>query len=291
MAASRTVKPRAAQAARPARKAPLGQNFLVDPGAAHKLVEALGAIGQAHVVEIGPGRGALTEMLVQRAGRLTVIELDRMLAAHLRLRYVNHRNVEVVEANVLNVDLNTLVQGELRGNLDRHTTPDLRKARLIGNLPYYITADILLRLFAFHQNFDVAVLMVQKEVADRLAAQPGTRDYGLLTVTTQLHARVEKLFTLPPGAFSPAPKVHSTVVRLTFEESATRLSVSDLGGFDAFLKKAFAQKRKMLANNLKAEFGGEAAAALKAAKVRPDARAEALSIEQLAAIHRLLANA
>src|ERR1700675_2518072 len=219
---------------RPSQKRPrLGQNLLTDPGAAERIVAALGDVGQATVLEIGPGRGALTDLLAGRAERLIAIELDRILSAQLRMKYDARKNVEIVEGDVLQVDLAALIGPS-------------RKARVVGNLPYYITSPILERLYRFWENVDTIVLLVQREVADRMGARPGSRDYGLLSAVTQLHARVEKLFTLPPGAFSPPPKVHSTAVRLTPTPQVPGVPAE---GFVEFLKLSFGQKRKTLANN------------------------------------------
>src|SRR5262249_46347993 len=163
------------------------------------------------------------------------------------------------------------------------------RARVVGNLPYYITSDILLRLFDFHDQFEVIVIMVQREVADRIAAEPGSRDYGLLSATTQLYTRVEKLFTLPPGAFSPPPKVHSSVLHLTVAPRFAELQVNPKA-FIQFLKTAFAMKRKTLLNNLKKTYPEELIrAAIKAAGLRADVRAEAIPLESSAAIFRRLA--
>src|SRR3954452_15901378 len=224
----------------PKKKAKLGQNFLVDPGASQRIVEALGDIGNSIVLEIGPGRGALTKMLSQRAGRLIAIEFDRMLAAQLRIQYSRIPNVEIIEADVLAVDFDTIIQGDLGGISDRQNHPPI-KARVVGNLPYYITSDILLKLFEFHRNFDTIVIMVQREVADRIAATPGKSEYGLLSATAQLYTDVEKLFTLPPTAFAPPPKVHSSVLRLRVNPKAESLGV-DANEFINFLKLGFAQK-------------------------------------------------
>jgi 16S rRNA A1518/A1519 N6-dimethyltransferase RsmA/KsgA/DIM1 with predicted DNA glycosylase/AP lyase activity len=161
---------------------------------------------------------------------------------------------------------------------------------VVGNLPYYITSDILLRLFEFRQCFSTIVIMVQKEVADRLAATPGTRDYGLLSATAQLYAKVERLFTLPPGAFSPPPKVHSSVVRLTMSPRVNALNVDEVGFID-FLKLSFGQKRKTLWNNFKTEYAPDLLKeALREAGVKPTVRAETLPLEKSAAIFRALAS-
>ncbi len=155
---------------------------------------------------------------------------------------------------------------------------------MVGNLPYYITSDILLRLFEYHRYFSIIVIMVQKEVADRLAASPGNRDYGLLSATAQLYGRIENLFTLPPGAFSPPPKVHSSVVRITIKPQLESLGVPESEFID-FLKLGFGQKRKTLWNNLKTQYDeGGLRAALAKTGVKPAIRAEALPLERTAAL-------
>lgn len=268
-------------------KAKLGQNFLADRSAAGKIVAALGDITQALVVEIGPGKGAITDTLAERAGRLIAIEVDHMLAADLRYRYGRYDNVEILEGDVLRIDFRTVLNRTI-GPLHDLRPEKPSRARVVGNLPYYITSDILLRLFEFHDQFDVIVIMVQSEVADRLAAQPGSRDYGLLSATAQLHTRVEKLFTLPPGAFTPPPKVHSTVLRLTIAPRFVELQVHPKE-FIQFLKTAFAMKRKTLLNNLKKNYPGERIrVALKENGVRSDVRAEALPLEKAADVFKAL---
>jgi 16S rRNA (adenine1518-N6/adenine1519-N6)-dimethyltransferase len=162
---------------------------------------------------------------------------------------------------------------------------------VVGNLPYYITSDIVLRLLELHANIGRAVIMVQREVADRIAAEPGTRDYGLLSATAQVFARVDNLFTLPPTAFNPPPGVHSSVLRLTMAPRLEELQVKE-EPFIAFLKLAFAQKRKTLINNLRERYDGKAiSGALKVAGLRPDVRAEAVPLEKMAAVFRLLSQA
>ena len=272
---------------RPAKKAKLGQNFLSDASGALKIVEALGDISNATVVEIGPGRGAITDHLVKRAKRLIAVEIDRVLAAQLRLRYSRFPNVEVLEADILAVELSTVLTQRIGPLRDLRPTK-AEKVRVIGNLPYYITSDILLRLFEAHALIDFAVIMVQKEVADRIAAKPGSRDYGLLSATAQLYTQVQKLFTLPPGSFAPPPLVHSTVLRLQMQPRIEELHV-DEDGFIAFLKLIFGQKRKTLFNNLRATYEAETVrAAMKSAGLKPDVRAEAVSLEKTAALYKKL---
>jgi 16S rRNA (adenine1518-N6/adenine1519-N6)-dimethyltransferase len=269
-------------------KPKLGQHFLANDSAAHRIVDALGDISQSTVLEIGPGRGVLTSLLARSARRLIAVELDRVLAAQLRMKFALYPNVEIIEGDVLAIDFGTLFgpkPGASRPGLIQTPQP----VRVVGNLPYYITSDILLHLFAFWQCFDTLVIMVQKEVADRLAAQPGTRDYGLLSATAQLYARVETLLTLPPGAFTPPPKVHSSVVRLTISPKIDSLRVPE-EAFINFLKLSFGQKRKTLWNNLKTEYAPDSLrAALEEAGVKPAERAEALPLEKKAAIFRALA--
>jgi len=176
-------------AAKSGRKPKLGQHFLANHAAALRIVEALGDVSQGTVLEIGPGRGVLTSLLASRTRRLIAIELDRVLAAQLRMKFALHPNVEIIEGDVLAIDFGTLFgpkPGASRPGLVQAPEP----VSVVGNLPYYITSDILLRLFEFRQNFKTIVIMVQKEVADRLAASPGSRDYGLLSATAQLYAKV-----------------------------------------------------------------------------------------------------
>ena len=250
-------------------------------------MEALGDLSQSTVLEIGPGRGALTSMLGRRARRVIAVEADRVLAAQLRMKFSLVPNLEIIEGDILAVDLNTLFgpkPGSTRPGMEQ--APD--RVRVVGNLPYFITSDILLRLFEYRKYFETIVLMVQKEVADRLAAHPGTKDYGLLTATAQLYSRVEKLFEVPPASFSPPPKVHSAVVRLVLVPRLEKLAVNETE-FMNFLKLSFAQKRKTLWNNLKVRYASEdLTGAMKRARIQPSIRAEALSLEQMAALFREL---
>jgi 16S rRNA (adenine1518-N6/adenine1519-N6)-dimethyltransferase len=268
----------------------LGQHFLVDSGATARIVEALGDISESTVLEIGPGRGALTALLARRARRLIAVEIDRVLAAQLRMNFSQESNVEIIEGDVLAIDFDTLFgpkPGSTRPGMNHQPEP----ARVVGNLPYFITSDILLRLFEFRRYFETIVLMVQREVAERLAAAPGGSDYGLLSATTQLYARVEELFTLPPSAFLPPPKVESTVVRLRMASKLDSLRVPE-ADFINFLKLSFGQKRKTLSNNLKAQYGPKLLrAAFEKAGVKPTVRAEALNLEKTAALFRALSGA
>jgi 16S rRNA (adenine1518-N6/adenine1519-N6)-dimethyltransferase len=254
------------------QKPKLGQNFLVDAQAAQQIAAALGDVAGHTVVEIGPGRGAITEILAARAEHVVAIELDRELATGLRT-ICDAERVTVVEQDVLAFDFAAAAPqaGE--------------RLRVVGNLPYYITSPILLKLAASHTALDRAVLMVQREVADRVTADPGSRDYGLLSATVQMYGPVTPLFTLPPEAFSPPPKVHSSVFRWRFAPRFDELGVEEKG-FLRFLRQVFAQKRKTLSNNLRAAGVAPPAAATALAKagIEPKTRAEAVGVEALAAL-------
>ena len=258
------------------QKPKLGQNFLIDHGACVAIADALGSTQGRTVIEIGPGHGAITSLLATRCAKIIALELDTSLVKELAFHFRDQPHVSVVEGDVLEADFSALI-------------PPGEKALLVGNLPYYITSDILLKLFAAHAVLQRAVVMVQREVADRVAAAPGVRDYGLLSATAQMYAQVDNLFTLPPTAFSPPPDVHSSVLRLTFAPRFHELGV-DAAEFDRFLKQCFSQKRKTLANNLRA--AGHDMAQLSAifdqVSISAQLRAEATSLEQMAALYRVL---
>ncbi len=284
----------------PQKKPKLGQNFLTDDAACHRIADALGVITTRTVVEIGPGHGAITSILATRAAHLHCIEFDPSLARELTFKFRDNSRVTIHHADVLQFDLAKLVTGHWQLETestklaahssqlaaDRQTPP----LDIIGNLPYYITSDILLHLYAAARAnlLRRAVLMMQREVADRIAASPGVSDYGALSAFTQLHARVENLLTLPPSAFSPPPDVYSTVIRLDFAPRFAELHV-DPEGFNRFLRASFAQKRKTLANNLRS-------ANYKAADIQRSwphdlpvqVRAEAVSLESMAELYRSL---
>jgi 16S rRNA (adenine1518-N6/adenine1519-N6)-dimethyltransferase len=290
------------------KKPKLGQNFLIDENACLRIADALGDISARTVVEIGPGHGAITDLLAPRAAHLHCIEFDPTLARELTFRFRNTPTVTIHHADILQTDLVQLETQNSKLQTDSQTQPPpespqddpqsttyLPSAQLdiIGNLPYYITSDILLHLFTFaRQNIlHRAVLMMQREVADRIAALPGSSDYGPLSALTQLHASVTNLFTLPPSAFNPPPDVHSTVVRLEFAPRFTELNLTqeDFAPFNRFLRASFAQKRKTLANNLRS--AGYTATQLTAAwppSIPSQARSEAVPLEAMALLYRNL---
>ena len=257
----------------------LGQNFLVDEAACLRIAAAIGETRDRTVVEIGPGHGAITGPLAARCGRLHCIEFDPALARELAFRFRNDPHVTVTHADILQYDLAPLA-AEANGPLD-----------VVGNLPYYITSDILLHLFRFARVGLVrrAVLMMQREVAVRIASPAGASDYGPLSALSQLHGTVTELFTLPPGAFDPPPDVHSTVIRLDFQPRFAELGLQ-FETFNPFLRSTFAQKRKTLANNLRnAGFTTAQLAAAWPPHLPVQARSEAVGLEDLASLYRALA--
>jgi 16S rRNA (adenine1518-N6/adenine1519-N6)-dimethyltransferase len=248
-----------------------GQHFLA-PAWSAKLLAAIDPRPDQTFLEIGPGEGAITRGLASRAARVVAVEVDRDLAARLRAAAI--ARLTVVEADILEVDLAGL-------GLPRGT-------RLAGNLPYNISSPILFRVLDAQRRaglFADATFMLQKEVADRLVAPPGTKDYGLLTIFTALEARVVRQLTLPPGAFHPPPKVTSAVVRLTFLPESDRPLVP--GPFPAMVRALFATRRKTIANGLKgpaAAAGTAPADVLTRAGLDPCLRPEQLTLAQLLAL-------
>jgi 16S rRNA (adenine1518-N6/adenine1519-N6)-dimethyltransferase len=235
----------------------LGQHFLFNPDILHRIALATCLEQEPLVVEIGPGPGGLTEHLMERADRVVAIELDPALAAGLRSRFPQ---IEVLDGDILSTDLTQW--GPLV---------------IAGNLPFYITSPIIDQVLTLGPLLKRAVLLVQKEVAERLAAKPGSRDYGYLTVATQARCRVEQLLTVKAGAFRPPPKVDSAVVRLTPHAAP---AVEDLKGFLQFAGRCFAQKRKMLRSNLAPFYGREWIDA----QAEASRRAEQLSFAELAGL-------
>ncbi|MGA2650895.1 MAG: 16S rRNA (adenine(1518)-N(6)/adenine(1519)-N(6))-dimethyltransferase RsmA [Terracidiphilus sp.] len=257
----------------------LGQNFLNDAQAIDRIAASLGDLSGRTVAEIGPGAGAITGALAARAAHVIAVELDPGLATHLRIQFPpgGKANVTVVQQDVLQFDFAAV------------SAAAGLQIPVVGNLPYYITSQILLKLAASHASLDRAILMVQREVADRVTAKPGSRDYGLLSVTVQMYGPAETLFTLPPESFSPPPDVHSTVFRWRFAPRFNELAL-DEARFLPFVRTVFAQKRKTLANNLRAARISPAVvtAALARAGIEPQARAESLSVDALAALWHAL---
>jgi 16S rRNA (adenine1518-N6/adenine1519-N6)-dimethyltransferase len=257
----------------------LGQHFL-QPEWANKLVEAIGPRADDRFIEIGPGPGALTLRLAPRVARVTAVEVDPDMVA--RLRPGLPANVTLVEADFLETPVEPLLD----------TTG---RVRIAGNLPYNVSSPILFRLLEAQTRtgrLADATLMLQREVAERIEAPPGSRTYGVLSIFVQLQADVRRVLTLPPGAFRPAPKVHSAVLRLTFRPP--RVPIADPGLFEAMVRAMFTQRRKTLGNALRAfagSVGAEAAGTLRAAGIDPTRRPETLQLDELARLADLFVSA
>ncbi|HEX9627556.1 MAG TPA: 16S rRNA (adenine(1518)-N(6)/adenine(1519)-N(6))-dimethyltransferase RsmA [Acidiferrobacterales bacterium] len=247
----------------PARKR-FGQHFLHDPGVIDRIVRAIDPKPGEPLVEIGPGLGALTLPLLDRAHSLTVIEIDRDVIPLLQRACGHAPGLTVIQADALTVDFAELQAGGA-------------KLRLAGNLPYNISTPLLFHVLEFAGAIRDMHFMLQKEVVRRMAAQPDTEDYGRLTVTLAARAEAEELFTVGPGAFKPPPRVDSAVVRVTPRPAP--FPIHDLAKFDQVVKLAFGQRRKTLANALRGTAGPKAFAA---AGIDPRARGETLSAAEFA---------
>ncbi|HET9424994.1 MAG TPA: 16S rRNA (adenine(1518)-N(6)/adenine(1519)-N(6))-dimethyltransferase RsmA [Gemmatimonadaceae bacterium] len=253
----------------PVRKS-LGQHFLTDRAILERIADAAALTPATTVIEIGPGRGALTDVLVERAGRVIAIEYDRALAAKLVDRYASRPHVEIVQADVLTVSFGDLAKGPYH---------------LVGNVPYYITTPIIFQALE-QPRPDLAVYLVQREVAERLVAPPGGGDYGALTVNVGAVADAEIMFAVPAGAFRPPPKVDSAVVRIT-PKPTPLVAPAEEARFRAFVQSVFTMRRKQMQRILRsvASLSQESAdARLAAAGIEPTARPETVTIGQFAAL-------
>ena len=253
------------------RRRALGQHFLRDPAVAGAVVDLVAPTPNDLVVEIGPGQGALTGELERRAGRVLALEVDGELASRLRPRFPG---TEVVETDARTWDY---------GALER---PPGGRVLVVGNLPYSVGKPILMALVAARTAIDAMALMLQREVADRVAAAPGSRTYGSMSILTQIYCDVRVALRVPPEAFRPPPKVDSAVIHLAVLP-APRVALADERRFHVVVRAAFAQRRKTLANALAAGLGRSAEAiraAAEAAGIDPSRRAETLTILEFAAL-------
>jgi 16S rRNA (adenine1518-N6/adenine1519-N6)-dimethyltransferase len=260
---------------------PLGQHFLADAGWRGKILDTLPRRAQETWIEIGAGHGEMTPSLAGDGRRVIAIETDPRLAKRLSecvdAKPAKWADVEVVSADVLRADL-----GELAGG----------RFRVYGNLPYYITSPILHHLFRWAAQIESIHVLVQWEVAARIVARPGRREYGYLSVLSQFYAKPEMVLQIPPGAFRPPPRVRSALVRFTLPGEGARLDIADDEQFLAFIQTCFSQKRKTLRNNLRHIVDGDRVdRAIEASKLRPDARAEQLSLSEFAALFEIVRSA
>jgi 16S rRNA (adenine1518-N6/adenine1519-N6)-dimethyltransferase len=250
----------------------LGQHFLTDASWQERIARAV-RIDDGVWMEIGAGHGEMTTRLAQRAIKVFAIELDSRLARRLREVTAPCKNVEVVEGDVMAVDLEKLTGGQ--------------RFSVYGNLPYYITSPTLHRLFEHVERIAAIHIVIQFEVAVRIVAQPGRREYGYLSVASQWFSQPEIAFQIPPGAFNPPPKVASALVSFRMPGARAKISVEDETAFLDFVKECFAQKRKTLRNNLRGSLGARVDEVLRDADLSPDARAEQLTVSQFAKLFQL----
>lgn len=267
-------------------KKSLGQNFLIDQNILYKIVEAAGLDKDKGALEIGPGIGALTEKLAQTAGAVTAVEIDQRLIPILKEVLEPYPNVRVHHGDVLKVDLQELFREHFDG---------VSKVSVVANLPYYVTTPILMKLLEEKLPLENIVVMIQKEVAVRMAASPGSKDYGSLSIAVQYYSEPKLVCTVPHTVFIPQPNVESAVIRLQVRENPP-VEVDDEAHFFEVVQASFAQRRKTIANNLKSRFfSGEGRERLEQllqeAEIEPSRRGETLSIEEYARLSRVLLSA
>jgi 16S rRNA (adenine1518-N6/adenine1519-N6)-dimethyltransferase len=273
-------------------KKSLGQNFLTDTQVARRIIDAVSPSATDSIIEIGPGTGALTHMLAKRSGRVFAIELDARLAEQL------HRTIKAVKVRIITADALTLDWDQLIDEAESIAIPSNKssqaevRVRIVANLPYYISTPIIEKLLSLRRRLFDMTLMLQKEVAGRITSGPGGREYGYLSVLVQYYCLATTLFEVAPSAFTPEPKVSSAVIRLRVREEPA-VKIADERRFFSLVKSCFAQRRKMILNNLKAAGASLGVTAplkpaLEAASVEPRRRAETLSLNEFAALYEEL---
>jgi len=244
-----------------------GQNFLHDKMIIQRIVNSINPKQGDHIIEIGPGEGALTELVLDKIGKLDVVELDRDLIPLLKIRFVTHDGLSIHQADALKFDFCSLQHDE-------------KKLRIIGNLPYNISTPLLFHLVANSQCIQDMHFMLQKEVVDRIVAQPADSAYGRLSIMLQYYCRAEYVFTVKPGAFRPAPKVDSAIVRLIPHEKPP-VDIEDFDQFSKLVNFSFTQRRKTLRNILKGQLD---VSQIEALAIEPTIRPERLSLEDFTAL-------
>lgn len=251
-----------------------GQNFLQDQGIIRRIIRSIGPKDDQHLVEIGPGLGAITEELLDTCGRLDVVELDRDLVPILRTKFFSFADKFTIhEGDALKFDFSELQQTD-------------EQMRVVGNLPYNISTPLIFHLLSFADKIEDMHFMLQKEVVDRLAAQAGDNHYGRLGIMAQYYCHVEPLFLVPPEAFDPAPKVDSAIVRLIPYKELPH-TAKDVSKLEVVVRTAFNQRRKTLRNNLKPLLSGEEIEQL---GIDPGLRPERLTLKEFIAISDYLSS-
>lgn len=267
-------------------KKSLGQNFLTNIAILKQIVEAGDITKDDDVIEIGPGIGSLTEQIARKAHQVLSFEIDERLMPVLKDTLNHYHNVTILNQDILEADLKTIIAEQFDGK---------HNLKIVANLPYYITTPIMLHLLEAGLPIDRMVLMMQKEVAERINAEPGSKAYGSLSIAVQLHSEVNLAFIVPKTAFMPQPNVDSAIVELVGRK-ARLVTVANQTLFDQLVRGAFAQRRKTLWNNLQNQFGKQdevkaaLTTALEAVEIAPSARAEQLSIQQFAQLSDALNN-
>ncbi|MDH5435671.1 MAG: 16S rRNA (adenine(1518)-N(6)/adenine(1519)-N(6))-dimethyltransferase RsmA [Gammaproteobacteria bacterium] len=249
-----------------------GQNFLHDANIIARIIDVIHPKPEQQLVEIGPGQGALTSLLLNQLNHLDVVELDRDLVSLLEKQYPDRSKLTIHSADALKFDYCQLAKQD-------------KKIRLVGNLPYYISTPLIFHLLDQRHCIQDMYFMLQKEVVERMAAQPSTKSFGRLTVMVQLFCQVEKLFTVPPGAFNPPPKVDSMIVRLTPFETP-QYDIKDQALLRQIVNQAFSQRRKTLRNALKKSLTDEQ---IRTVDIDPGARPETISVQGFVNLANLLA--
>jgi len=257
-------------------KKSLGQNFLVNEDAALRIVEQLNLLPSDTVLEIGAGKGALTKHLLGKCKEVIAVEIDQRMCQYLKKKFSGYTNLQIVREDILRLNLRRYSQ---KGTI-----------KVVGNIPYHLTAPIISRLIDNKESICLAILTVQKEVAERICAKPDTKDWSLLSILAQLHADVKFLFVLKPGWFYPPPKVRSAVVELSFL-SNPRVKIENTEHFFGIARLMFQQKRKMIINSLASGLGlpkAETKEKLEKEKIDYSLRPQSLDLEKLAAISSVL---
>ena len=259
-----------------------GQNFLIDGRVLEKIMDAADITKEDFVLEIGPGIGTMTQYLAERAREVLAVEIDKNLIPILAETLSEYENVDILNADILKTDLNKIAEEKNGGH----------PIKVVANLPYYITTPIIMGLFESHVPVENVTVMVQKEVADRMQAGPGTKDYGALSLAVQYYAEPYIAANVPPNCFMPRPKVGSAVIRLTIHKTPP-VQVKNEKLLFQLIRASFNQRRKTLQNGIK-NFSGfnfskeEVAEALEQMGVSPTIRGEALTLEQFAQLSNLV---
>ncbi|MGM0924590.1 MAG: 16S rRNA (adenine(1518)-N(6)/adenine(1519)-N(6))-dimethyltransferase RsmA [Bacillota bacterium] len=265
-------------------KKSLGQNFLIDPNVLNRIVDHADVTDETGVIEIGPGIGALTEQLAKRAKKVIAFEIDQRLIPILKDTLSPYDNVTVIHQDILLANVKEVMEEQFR---------DCREVMVVANLPYYVTTPIIMKLLEDHLPLKGIVVMLQKEVADRIAASPSSKDYGSLSIAVQYYTDAKTVMTVPRTVFMPQPNVDSAIIRLLLREEA-RVVIKDEDFFFKIVRASFAQRRKTLLNNLTHSLPGgkekkpAIEQALEKAGIDGKRRGETLSIEEFAVLSDLL---